>query len=66
MRRLIVPLVLIVAVFVHGATTSPFFLDFRYLLDRSSLYVETGLLALAMTLVIVGGEMNSRRLDLRS
>ncbi len=58
MRRLIVPLVLIAAVFLHGARASEFFLDARYLLDRSSLYVETGLLALAMTLVIVGGEID--------
>lgn len=54
-RREIVPALLAVLVFIHGATTSPYFLDFRYLLDRSSLYVETGLLALAMTLVIVAG-----------
>lgn len=58
MKRLIVPAILAVLVFVHGATTSPYFLDVRYLLDRSSLYVETGLLALAMTLVVVGGEID--------
>ncbi len=56
--REVVPLVLAALVFVHGATTSPYFLDFRYLLDRSSLYVETGFLALAMTLVIVSGEID--------
>ena len=55
MRREVVPAALAAAVFVHGSTTSRYFLDFRYLLDRSSLYVETGLLALAMTLVIVAG-----------
>lgn len=56
--RMLVPAVLAVLVFIHGATTSPYFLDFRYLLDRSSLYVETGLLALAMTLVIVCGHID--------
>lgn len=56
--RLLVPAVLAVLVFIHGATTSPYFVDFRYLLDRSSLYVETGLLALAMTLVIVSGQID--------
>lgn len=53
-----VPAILALLVFLHGATTSKFFLDFRYLLDRSSLYVETGLLALAMTLIIVGGAID--------
>ena len=56
--RELVPAVLILLVFIHGATTSPYFLDARYLLDRSSLYVETGLLALAMTLVIVAGHID--------
>lgn len=57
-RRILVPLLLCVAVFIHGSTTSPYFLDARYLLDRTSLYVEMGLLALAMTLVIVGGQID--------
>ncbi len=52
------PAVLAVAVFAHGATTSPHFLDLRYLLDSSTLYVETGLLALGMTLVIVAGAID--------
>lgn len=56
--RELVPLVLAVLVFIHGATTSQYFYDFRYLLDRSSLYVETGLLALAMTLIIVAGHID--------
>lgn len=58
MRRLAVPALLAVIVFVHGAATSPYFLDLRYLLDRSSLFVETGLLALGLTLVIVGGQID--------
>ena len=56
--REIVPAVLVILVFIHGATTSPYFLDLRYLLDRSSLVVETGLLALALTLVIVAGQID--------
>ena len=58
MRREVVPAGLAALVFAHGAATSPYFLDLRYLLDRSSLVVETGLLALGMTLVVVGGNID--------
>jgi rhamnose transport system permease protein len=40
------------------ALLSPYFLDVSYLLNSSTLYVETGLLALAMTLVIVAGQID--------
>jgi rhamnose transport system permease protein len=36
----------------------PGFLDFRYLLDSSTLYVEAGILALAMSFVIVTGNID--------
>ena len=53
-----VPAVLTLVAIIVGAIASPYFLDFRYLLDASSLYVETGLLALGMTLVIVCGHID--------
>lgn len=56
--REIVPAVLALLVFIHGATTSKPFLDFHYLLNRSSDYVEIGFLALGTTLVIVGGQID--------
>ena len=57
-RPEIVPAVLLVLAFVAGAMQSKFFLDTRYLLDSSTLYVETGLLALGMTFVIVSGNID--------
>ncbi len=57
-QRPIVPLVLLVIATVAATRLSPHFLDARYLLDTSTLYVETGLLALAMTLVIVSGNID--------
>ncbi len=57
-RRETVPTILVLLAFIAGAIESPYFLDFHYLLDSSSLYVETGLLALGMTLVIVSGQID--------
>lgn len=57
-RRELVPAILTVLAFIIGAIASPYFLDIRYLLGSSSLYVETGLMALAMTLVIVSGNID--------
>ncbi len=37
---------------------SKYFLDVRYLLDSSTLYVETGLLAIGMTFVIISGNID--------
>ena len=50
--------VLIVAAFVIGAVESPYFLDARYLLDSSTLYAETALIAIGMTFVIVSGNID--------
>jgi rhamnose transport system permease protein len=41
-----------------GAIQSPYFMDAGYLLDASTLYVETGLVALGMTFVIVCGQID--------
>lgn len=57
-RRETAPAILVVLAFIAGVIESPYFLDFRYLLDSSSLYVETGLLALGMTLVVITAEID--------
>lgn len=53
-----VPAAFVLVAFGIGVIASPHFLDFGNLLDSSSLYVETGLLALGMTLVIVCGHID--------
>ena len=57
-RPEVVPAILLVLAFFAGAAQSKFFLDPNYLLDSSTLYVETGLLALGMTFVIVCGQID--------
>jgi len=57
-RPEMVPAGLLVLAFIAGAMQSKYFLDVRYLLDSSTLYVETGLLALGMTFVIVSGNID--------
>jgi rhamnose transport system permease protein len=49
---------LLVVVFGVSAAFVPRFLDAAYLFDRSSLYMEAGLMALGMTFVIVGGHID--------
>jgi rhamnose transport system permease protein len=63
MRKLLqrpetIAIVLLVAAFFAGARMSPYFLDLRYLLDSTSLDMEIGVLALAMTLVIISGNID--------
>lgn len=41
-----------------GAAMSPYFLDMRFLLDSTSLYMEVGVMALAMTLIIISGNID--------
>jgi rhamnose transport system permease protein len=50
--------VVLLIVAVAAASFVPRFLDARYLFDRSSLYVETGIMAVAMTFVIIGGHID--------
>jgi len=57
-RPEIVPAILLVVAFAIGLTLSPNFGDVRYLLDRTSLYAETGLLVLGMTFIIVTGNID--------
>lgn len=49
---------LLITAFTVAATTLPMFLDARYLLDRSTVYMEVGIMALAMTLVIAAGHID--------
>ena len=61
-RRLLVPetftVMLLIGAFVICSNLSEHFLDIRYLLDSSSLYIELGIITLAMSLVIVSGEID--------
>jgi rhamnose transport system permease protein len=49
---------LLALAFVAGSRLSPFFLDAPYLLNETSLYMETGLIALAMTFIIISGNID--------
>ena len=49
---------LLVAAFAIAASMSEYFLDARYLLESTSLCMEIGLMALAMTFVIVAGHID--------
>jgi rhamnose transport system permease protein len=51
-------LALLIVAFAISAATLPAFLDARYLLDRSTVYMEAGLMALAMTFVIAAGHID--------
>jgi rhamnose transport system permease protein len=53
-----VALVLLLGAFIAGTFLSRDFLDGRYLLDSTSLYMEPALMALAMTFVIVSGNID--------
>lgn len=54
----LVTFALLLIAFAAGAAMSPYFLDASFLLDSTSLYMETGLMALAMTFVIVSGNID--------
>ena len=49
---------LLAIAFVYSVWKIEGFWDRQYLLDQTSLYVETGLMAVAMTFVIVGGHID--------
>lgn len=44
--------------FVAGSLASPFFLDSAFLVKQAMLYVETGMLALGLTLIIISGNLD--------
>lgn len=56
--RPVAPFVLLVLAVLVAWRLSPGFLDARYLLDSSTLYMEVGLLALGLTLVIASGNID--------
>lgn len=56
--RALVPAGLVLVAFLAGAKFSKNFLDAHYLLNTSTLYMEIGLIALGMTLVIVCGQID--------
>ncbi|MCC6314796.1 MAG: ABC transporter permease, partial [Thermomicrobiales bacterium] len=49
---------LLIVAFVAGALLSPYFLDAAYLLSATSLYMEIGIIALPMTLIIIAGDID--------
>jgi ribose/xylose/arabinose/galactoside ABC-type transport system permease subunit len=51
-------LALLIVAFTISAATLPAFLDAGYLLDRSTVYMEAGVMALAMTFVIAAGHID--------
>ncbi len=55
---LFIPLIAVLLAIVGVTRSMPQLMDVRYLLDSSTLYVETGLLALGMTLVIISGNID--------
>jgi rhamnose transport system permease protein len=50
--------ILLVIALVVGLRLSPFFADFRFIMDSTSYYIEYGLVALVMTFLIIGGQMD--------
>lgn len=56
-REVITFLLLIIAFFI-SSRLSPYFLDVHYIFDATSLYMEIGVMALAMTFVIISGNID--------
>jgi len=54
----IVVTLLLVVVFVGGSLATDFFLDRAFLTKQAMLYVEIGMLALPMTLIIISGNLD--------
>lgn len=51
-------LLLLIGAIVVAANLSPFFSDLRFILESSTYYMEYGLVALVLTLVIISGEID--------
>ncbi len=54
----IVVTLLLALVFVAGSLATPFFLDTQFLVRQAMLYVEIGMLALGLTLIIISGNLD--------
>lgn len=50
--------VLLIIALIIGLFLSPFFADIRFIMDSTSFYIEFGIIALMMTFLIIGGQMD--------
>ena len=57
-RREVITFALLIVAFFISSRLSPYFLDIHYLFDATSLYTEIGVMALAMTFVIISGNID--------
>jgi rhamnose transport system permease protein len=57
-HREVITFGLLVVAFFVSSRLSPYFLDVQYIFDATSLYVEVGVMALAMTFVIISGNID--------
>jgi rhamnose transport system permease protein len=61
-RRLLRPewvtLLLLMVAFWVGSSLSPYFTDLRFILESASPYIEFGLVALVLTLIVITGEID--------
>jgi rhamnose transport system permease protein len=49
---------LLVLAFIGGSLATPYFLDSNFLIKQAMLYVEIGMLALGLTLIIISGNLD--------
>ena len=54
----IVVTLLLVLAFIGGSLATPYFLDAEFLVKQAMLYVEIGMLALGLTLIIISGNLD--------
>jgi rhamnose transport system permease protein len=57
-RPEVVTVGLIILAFIAGTMMSPFFLDAAFLFNYTSLYIEVGIMAIAMTFIIISGNID--------
>ena len=57
-RPELVTVALVILAFIVGGLLSPYFLDFSFLLSYTSLYIEVGIMAIAMTFVIISANID--------
>ena len=57
-RREVITFALLIVAFFISSRLSPYFLDVHYIFDATSLYAEIGVMALAMTFVIISGNID--------
>jgi rhamnose transport system permease protein len=57
-RPEVVTVGLIILAFIAGSIMSPYFLDAAFLFNYTSLYIEVGIMAIAMTFIIISGNID--------